>query len=627
MRWPITAPVFVVFAIIALTLPAHAAPPAVQGERGQNLIAYGNEEAFWIARMTAPGTGGSEAGAAQTQVMVRLAGTAEWAELRQVGPRAISLASRGGQLAMLLEDGEVLLLSTSSATSGPRVRVPGAELIALGTEDTNLWALASVPGGIAALRPPPPASMARPAPPAASGNVTTVPESGTTQPASTTTRAATTRLATMPTTRSAAVAATSRPDAATRPYSGPFMSAAPSGLALLRLGATGWEGVCDIPPEVAGSGDLLSFAMIDRAPHVAVRPIVGGQPAGIHVHAFRGERWSRVATVRVGPDVRAFDLVEGASVPVLAVHPASAAEPSRVYLLRGDGPATTTAATQAAAPPASVTQPATRDITPSSAPTSAPAVPSTAPADGGVALESTRGADPSQRAVGFATGRIRAVYYRDGEPYEQAFDTLNAAPAGPPFKLNWTQPSPFLNPYFWRGVAVTIAMVLAIVASFRRRDQMRVAMERLDKLKLAPLGRRAGAGAIDALPVLVGLGWAASGHVSSSTSFDYAGEVVYAVAIVAYVLYTLMAELLVGRTVGKMIFGLRVVNLDGTTPSTGQRTTRNLLRVIDAGLFMVPILLIPFSPLRQRPGDAAAGTLVVTREDAVEEKKDQDEEE
>src|SRR5581483_6764373 len=67
-----------------------------------------------------------------------------------------------------------------------------------------------------------------------------------------------------------------------------------------------------------------------------------------------------------------------------------------------------------------------------------------------------------------------------------------------------------------------------------------------------------------------------------------------------------------GRTLGKWIFGLRVASLDGKPPTRGQFLTRNLLRVVDAGLYFLPALLVPFSPLRQRPGDTAAGTVVVS---------------
>jgi uncharacterized RDD family membrane protein YckC len=79
-----------------------------------------------------------------------------------------------------------------------------------------------------------------------------------------------------------------------------------------------------------------------------------------------------------------------------------------------------------------------------------------------------------------------------------------------------------------------------------------------------------------------------------------------------YVIYTTAVESLSGRTLGKLLLGLRVVGLDGKPASTGALVTRNMLRVIEVGLFFVPALMILVFPLRQRAGDVAAGTLVVT---------------
>jgi uncharacterized RDD family membrane protein YckC len=60
-----------------------------------------------------------------------------------------------------------------------------------------------------------------------------------------------------------------------------------------------------------------------------------------------------------------------------------------------------------------------------------------------------------------------------------------------------------------------------------------------------------------------------------------------------------------------MIMGLRVVNLDGSTPDAPSLLIRNFLRVVDIGLAGVTLVFILFSPLRQRIGDVAAGTVVV----------------
>ena len=88
------------------------------------------------------------------------------------------------------------------------------------------------------------------------------------------------------------------------------------------------------------------------------------------------------------------------------------------------------------------------------------------------------------------------------------------------------------------------------------------------------------------------------------------------IALGVYVVHTTIAEWLTGRSLGKMACGLKVVSLDGSRPTFGQVALRNFLRVIDAGLGFLPLLLVPFSPLRQRVGDAAAGTLVVIKDAA-----------
>jgi uncharacterized RDD family membrane protein YckC len=77
----------------------------------------------------------------------------------------------------------------------------------------------------------------------------------------------------------------------------------------------------------------------------------------------------------------------------------------------------------------------------------------------------------------------------------------------------------------------------------------------------------------------------------------------------AYILWTTLLELIAGRSLGKLLTGLRVVGLDGKPAPVTARLTRNLLRIID--IPVMPLALILFSPLRQRAGDLAAGTIVV----------------
>ena len=81
--------------------------------------------------------------------------------------------------------------------------------------------------------------------------------------------------------------------------------------------------------------------------------------------------------------------------------------------------------------------------------------------------------------------------------------------------------------------------------------------------------------------------------------------------LVAYGYYVVM-EATTQSTLGKMLFGLKVVRLDGQTYGIGFVLLRNLLRLID-GLFfwLVGIISIAASKKNQRLGDMAAGTVVV----------------
>ena len=132
----------------------------------------------------------------------------------------------------------------------------------------------------------------------------------------------------------------------------------------------------------------------------------------------------------------------------------------------------------------------------------------------------------------------------------------------------------------------------------------------LDALHLAPYGYRLAAGLIDFLPalspmlILLRPGFATPAHIVQVAEFASAPF---------YLLHTTIIESLFGRSLGKMCLGLSVVSIDGGSPSLGSLIIRNLLRAIDVCLLFLPLAVILFSPLRQRTGDVAAGTLVVYR--------------
>jgi uncharacterized RDD family membrane protein YckC len=170
----------------------------------------------------------------------------------------------------------------------------------------------------------------------------------------------------------------------------------------------------------------------------------------------------------------------------------------------------------------------------------------------------------------------------------------------------------------WVQPMLSVALLFTIVASLRRRTEMQEAMLRANKLPLAPWGRRIGAGLIDAVPLLAAFGmlWARDRQVADASAL-WDDSVVQAAALagpVAYLLHTTISEALFGRTIGKFACGLRVVALDGKRPTPGALLTRNLLRIIDILMGFLPLVLVLYSPLRQRAGDVAAGTMVVLDE-------------
>lgn len=76
----------------------------------------------------------------------------------------------------------------------------------------------------------------------------------------------------------------------------------------------------------------------------------------------------------------------------------------------------------------------------------------------------------------------------------------------------------------------------------------------------------------------------------------------------------LMHTIFNGRTAGKMLLKMRVVKVDGSPVHWSNYLVRWMLRLVDIWLFMgsIGILTILFSERKQRLGDAAAGTVVIS---------------
>ena len=140
-------------------------------------------------------------------------------------------------------------------------------------------------------------------------------------------------------------------------------------------------------------------------------------------------------------------------------------------------------------------------------------------------------------------------------------------------------------------------------------------------LVLAPIGRRAAGLLLDrfivALPVVMvalAVGFKPSDEVTSHSLLVFNVSITAA----AFVYETLMIALL-GRTVGKLALGTRVVRLiDGGHPGWYEAATRSIVplslgAIPRVGMFLTVIVYswALWSPLRQGLHDKAAGTLVI----------------
>lgn len=135
-------------------------------------------------------------------------------------------------------------------------------------------------------------------------------------------------------------------------------------------------------------------------------------------------------------------------------------------------------------------------------------------------------------------------------------------------------------------------------------------------------GRRVVANLVDGILLgLVGTGFLTAFGVEADTAvansgtstmwaMSPAGTGLYAVFAIGY--YLLMEGLL-GRTLGKMVTGIRIVDeATGNRPSMVQAVIRTVLRIVD-GLFgyLVGFIVVLTNDRRRRVGDMAAKTLVV----------------
>jgi len=95
--------------------------------------------------------------------------------------------------------------------------------------------------------------------------------------------------------------------------------------------------------------------------------------------------------------------------------------------------------------------------------------------------------------------------------------------------------------------------------------------------------------------------------------FSTQGLLVLLTLLVAWSYFIVLEWLWDGRTLGKRMFGLRVISADGSPASFTAVLVRNLLRIVDflPAFYGLGLLAIVLSSRSQRLGDLAAGTYVV----------------
>src|SRR3954453_13634922 len=151
------APAYAPAVLLALPalMMAPLLPSAAWAASGEvRLLAHGSAEQYWIARVHEDVEHG---GGFLTDVYLRTAGDSARHQVARVEGRAVDLAERGDQLALLLDGGGWLLVSDETVATG-RALPWGARMLSVAPRRDTLLALARV-------YQPPPAPSTAPAPP------------------------------------------------------------------------------------------------------------------------------------------------------------------------------------------------------------------------------------------------------------------------------------------------------------------------------------------------------------------------------------------------------------------------------------------------------------------------------
>lgn len=105
-----------------------------------------------------------------------------------------------------------------------------------------------------------------------------------------------------------------------------------------------------------------------------------------------------------------------------------------------------------------------------------------------------------------------------------------------------------------------------------------------------------------------------SGSINSLFDFSSSIILIYIIVFFPVFFYDLIFEYFNhGQSPGKMILKIRVIKIDGTTPSFGEYLIRWLFRIVDFTIFnnIIAVVFVCATKNSQRLGDILAGTTVI----------------
>ncbi|HSZ58092.1 MAG TPA: RDD family protein, partial [Tepidisphaeraceae bacterium] len=341
------------------------------------------------------------------------------------------------------------------------------------------------------------------------------------------------------------------------------------GLVVFELAGNEWTPIAQLP-EISSELPRVDLALIDEVPHVVTfdRDVI----EVLHLHR---QKWVRDLHVPGMAQAASFALLADGGSPRLWVQQQSGSDLLFSLTQYGENP---------------------------------------------LELKPTTDIPAKDRAIALFSGSIRMIGRTKDGMIERRYSLDSGKPEGKPTDLALPPVSTVLDIQAVQTLVAIGALLLVMLGWFRQQNATDERRTELKSVTLAPLGRRLAAGLIDASPVILTM------LIFMVRDRQYAGASIqsrqlllllaYWASSFFYIIFTTLVESLGGRSLGKILLGLRVVTMQGQPASTGALVIRNLLRIFDVSFFFLPLLVVVMFPLRQRAADLAAGTLVVINSSA-----------